>query len=111
MKSRCVQARRASGVLQQRYRIQLRITSGVAMPRCHTCGNDYAKAFEVTTAAGQRFTFDSIECAAYKLAPSCAHCGCLILGHGIEDGSSTYCCAHCARGSGNDEAVDNTTNR
>ncbi|MCW5659589.1 MAG: hypothetical protein KIT60_17960 [Burkholderiaceae bacterium] len=81
------------------------------MPRCHTCGNDYAKAFEVTTAAGQRFTFDSIECAAYKLAPSCAHCGCLILGHGIEDGSSMYCCAHCARGSGVDEAVDNTTSR
>ena len=52
-----------------------------------------------------------MECAAYKLAPSCAHCGCLILGHGIEDGSSMYCCAHCARGSGNDEAVDNTTNR
>ena len=72
------------------------------MPRCHTCGNDYAKSF---------VTFDSMECAAYKLAPSCAHCGCLILGHGIEDGSSMYCCAHCARGSGNDEAVDNTTNR
>jgi hypothetical protein len=79
------------------------------MSRCHTCGNDYAKAFSVMTADGRRFTFDCLECAAYKLAPSCARCGCLILGHGIEDESSTYCCAHCARGSGNVEAVDNTT--
>ena len=80
------------------------------MPRCHTCGNDYAKSFDVLTAVAS-VSLHSMECAAYKPAPSCAHCGCLIFGHGIEDGSSMYCCAHCARGSGNDEAVDNTTNR
>jgi hypothetical protein len=79
------------------------------MPRCDTCGNDYARAFRVIAADGRRFSFDSLECAAYKLAPSCAHCGCRVLGHGIEDGSSVYCCAHCARGSGAADAVDNTT--
>ena len=31
------------------------------------------------------YTFDSFECAIQKLAPTCAHCGCRILGHGIEE--------------------------
>jgi hypothetical protein len=78
------------------------------MARCDICGNDYAAAFEITTAAGEKFTFDSFECAIFKLAPSCAHCGCRIVGHGIEGGSSFYCCAHCAHESGEVEAVDNT---
>ena len=39
------------------------------MPRCHTCGNDYARSFDVLTADGQRFTFDSMECAAYNSRP------------------------------------------
>ena len=42
-------------------------------------------------------TFDSIECAAAQLAPECAHCGCRILGHGIETPEAIFCCAHCAR--------------
>jgi DNA end-binding protein Ku len=45
----------------------------------------------------------------YKLAPSCAHCGCRILGHGIQADTAIYCCAHCARESGVGRAVDNTT--
>jgi hypothetical protein len=77
------------------------------MARCDICGNDYAGAFQVIAANGQRFTFDSFECAAFKLAPACAHCGCRILGHGIEDGVSMYCCAHCAHASGAHQAVDN----
>jgi len=32
-----------------------------------------------------------------------------MLGHGIEDGSSMYCGAQGARGSGAADAVDNTT--
>jgi hypothetical protein len=79
------------------------------MPRCHVCGNDYAASFDVIAANGQRFTFDSFECAAFKLAPSCAHCGCRILGYGIQTDSAIYCCAHCARESGVGRAVDNTT--
>jgi hypothetical protein len=56
------------------------------MARCDVCGNDYPLSFEVTTFDGKRAIFDSIECAAHRLAPTCAHCGCRILGHGIQDG-------------------------
>ena len=53
------------------------------MATCEVCGNDYYLAFEVI-AAGQRHVFDSFECAIHKLAPICDHCGCKIIGHGIE---------------------------
>jgi hypothetical protein len=79
------------------------------MARCDVCGNDYAASFEILTAKGQRFTFDSFECAIDKLAPTCAHCGCRVVGHGIESSHAIYCCAHCARESGARSAVDNTT--
>ena len=34
----------------------------------------------------------------HKLAPLCAHCGCRIIGHGVDrnDGLD-YCCTHCMR--------------
>ena len=41
-------------------------------------------------------TFDSFECAIHARAPTCAHCGCKIVGHGVEVGDAVYCCAHCA---------------
>ena len=66
------------------------------MPACSTCGNTYDKSFTVTTHDGQAYTFDSIECAAQKLAPSCEHCGTRILGHGLEAGGRFFCCDHCA---------------
>jgi hypothetical protein len=75
------------------------------MARCEVCGNDYAKSFEVTT-AGQKHVFDSFECAIHRLAPQCAHCGCRIVGHGIEAGERFFCCAHCARRAGVTAAVD-----
>jgi hypothetical protein len=65
------------------------------MPRCETCGNDYDKAMSITL-AGQSHTFDSFECAIQKLAPSCAHCKCRIIGHGVESGGKMFCCEHCA---------------
>lgn len=65
------------------------------MARCDVCGNDYDKAFEVRL-AGQAHTFDSFECAIHALAPTCAHCGCKIIGHGVEAKGRFYCCAHCA---------------
>ncbi len=75
------------------------------MATCETCGNDYDKAFTVTR--GERTaTFDSFECAAQGMAPQCSHCGCRILGHGVEAGDSMYCCAHCARQEGHDGAAD-----
>jgi len=69
------------------------------MPQCETCGNDYDKAFEVVI-NGQAHTFDSFECAIQALAPTCDHCGCRILGHGIEAKGTCFCCAHCAAASG-----------
>ncbi|TSD49938.1 hypothetical protein FFI94_029810 [Rhodococcus sp. KBS0724] len=75
------------------------------MATCETCGNDYDKTFTVTR--GERTaTFDSFECAAQAMAPQCAHCGCRILGHGIEAEDTMYCCAHCARQEGHLEAAD-----
>ena len=65
------------------------------MAICATCGNDYDKAFTVTWPDGRSENFDSIECAAVQLAPECAHCGCRILGHGIETEEAIFCCAHC----------------
>lgn len=69
------------------------------MARCSTCGNEYDKCIEVV-AGDTRHVFDCFECAIYLLAPTCAHCGCRIIGHGVETGDSdeaVYCCAHCAR--------------
>ena len=65
------------------------------MAECEVCGNEYDKAFQVIM-EGQSHTFDSFECAIHALAPECGHCGCKIIGHGIEAEGSFYCCAHCA---------------
>lgn len=65
------------------------------MAQCEVCGNDYDKAFEVV-AAGQHHVFDSFECAIHRMAPTCEHCGCKVIGHGTEVEGVFYCCAHCA---------------
>ena len=75
------------------------------MARCDVCGNDYDKSFEVRGPRGNG-TFDSFECAIHKLAPKCAHCGCMVIGHGIEADGTFYCCANCARGAGETGAKD-----
>ncbi len=67
------------------------------MGTCEVCGNSYDKAFRVTGADGKAHTFDSFECAIQRLAPTCMHCDCRILGHGHEARGRMYCCAHCAR--------------
>jgi hypothetical protein len=69
---------------------------GTIMAKCEMCGNDYDKSFEVIM-QGESHTFDSFECAIHALAPECTHCGCKIVGHGVEANSGIYCCAHCAR--------------
>ena len=76
------------------------------MEPCELCGNTYDKSFEVRTSDGTKHVFDSFECAIHVLAPTCDHCDCRIIGHGIEADGSFYCCAHCARNSGVTEAVD-----
>src|SRR2546430_2306964 len=53
------------------------------MAKCEVCGNDYDKAFTVTM-AGKTHTFDSFECAIHAVAPTCAHCKCKVVGHGVK---------------------------
>jgi len=72
---------------------------------CEVCGNDYDKSMEIIR-GDERHVFDSFECAVNALAPHCAHCGCKIIGHGIESDNSFYCCAHCAHAAGVQEVVD-----
>jgi hypothetical protein len=67
---------------------------------CDLCGNTYDKTFTITTANGETKTFDSFECAISVVAPTCEHCGCRIIGHGVESNGSYFCCASCAKHSG-----------
>ena len=76
------------------------------MDTCEVCGNEYDKVFTITTADGVEHTFDSFECAIHALAPRCAHCGCQIMGHGLERDGTYYCCAHCAQARGVDSLHD-----
>jgi hypothetical protein len=69
------------------------------MAKCEVCGNEYHRTFQVTM-DDEVHTFDSFECAMHKLAPECDHCGCRIVGHGIEADDVFFCCANCARESG-----------
>lgn len=62
---------------------------------CEVCGNDFDRCFEVHM-GNETHVFDSFECAIHALAPICAHCGCRIIGHGVEAQGLRYCCAHCA---------------
>lgn len=66
---------------------------------CATCGNDYDKSFEISC-NGRKFTFDCFECAINRLAPTCQHCSCRIIGHGVEADGAIFCCAHCAEHQG-----------
>lgn len=73
--------------------------------RCDHCGNDYDKSFQII-ASGKTMNFDSFECAIHMLAPACAHCQCRIVGHGVEASGRMFCCAHCARQSGENGLAD-----
>ncbi len=75
------------------------------MAVCDVCGNEYDKAFTVSMGDRQG-TYDSFECAIHELAPTCAHCSCRIIGHGVEGGGAIYCCAHCASHAGQEGLVD-----
>lgn len=75
------------------------------MPKCEVCGNEYDKSFEIVM-GGKRHIFDSFECAIHALAPVCPHCGCRIVGHGVEADGQIFCCVHCARESGEKQLKD-----
>jgi hypothetical protein len=65
------------------------------MAQCELCGNEYDKTFEVVIGNASH-SFDCFECAIAALAPLCSHCGCRIIGHGVESMGTFYCCANCA---------------
>ena len=69
------------------------------MAECEVCGNEYDKAFEIII-GGKRHVFDSFECAIEALAPTCEHCSCRVIGHGVESAGRMFCCAHCANMAG-----------
>lgn len=73
--------------------------SGKALLVCEVCGNEYDKAFTVTR-GNEQHVFDSFECAIHALAPTCTHCACKVVGHGVEQNGDIYCCASCARHAG-----------
>ena len=75
------------------------------MAVCEVCGNDYYMSFEVKT-AGVTHVFDSLECAAHRIAPICEHCRCRVLGHGVESDGRFYCSAHCATSEGHAGVAD-----
>ena len=70
------------------------------MAVCEVCHNEYEQSFEIHTSGGGVHTFDSFECAIHRLAPECEHCGCRIIGHGVQVSGRFFCCANCARNSG-----------
>ena len=103
-----------SGVCLERGEGSYLIKRGIApfrerrleMAQCEVCGNDYDKAFQVSMPGGDSHTFDSFECAIHALAPSCEHCGCKVIGHGVEADGRFFCCAHCASMAGVGEVAD-----
>ncbi|MEX1142190.1 MAG: hypothetical protein WD993_09970 [Thermoleophilaceae bacterium] len=76
------------------------------MAVCEVCGNDYDKPIEVSVAGAESHSFDSFECAVHALAPTCTHCGCRIIGHGVEADGTMFCCASCARQAGAEKLRD-----
>ncbi|WP_424511275.1 hypothetical protein [Pseudonocardia endophytica] len=36
------------------------------------------------------------ECAIHRMAPTCEHCGCRMIGHGVHAAGRFFCCRHCA---------------
>lgn len=75
------------------------------MAECEVCGNHYDKSFEIHRGNAVH-TFDSFECAIHALAPTCSHCSCKIVGHGVEASGEMFCCAHCARHAGVNDVRD-----
>ena len=75
------------------------------MAKCAHCGNEYDKTFEVKR-GDKTLAFDSFECAIHMMAPQCNHCDCRIIGHGLESGGKIFCCANCARESGESRLRD-----
>ncbi|HEV8436892.1 MAG TPA: hypothetical protein VGT40_02255 [Methylomirabilota bacterium] len=66
------------------------------MARCDVCGNEYEHPLQINL-RNRAGNFDCFECAIHAMAPTCEHCGCRIIGHGVAAGGRIFCCAHCAQ--------------
>src|SRR5688572_24981155 len=77
-----------------------------SMATCEACGNDYDNPILISQ-NGKQHVFDSFECAIHVLAPTCGHCKCRVIGHGVVANNVIYCCAHCAHHSGATKVRDN----
>ncbi len=75
------------------------------MGKCHKCGNEYDRSFDVSI-DGKTYTYDSFECAISEIAPKCGHCGCVVIGHGVQSDGTVYCCVNCAKMEGITELKD-----
>ena len=64
--------------------------------QCEVCGNEYKDSFTVNV-GDETYAFDCFECAIHALAPTCAHCGCKVIGHGLSREGEIFCCEHCVR--------------
>jgi hypothetical protein len=74
---------------------------------CERCGNEYDKPIFVRRHDDDtEHVFDSFECAVDMLAPRCEHCGCRVVGHGVEEDGMIFCCASCGRKKGAERVVD-----
>ena len=80
-------------------------TEGTMSGVCDVCGNTYDKMI-IVTIGGMVGSFDSFECAIHAMAPTCTHCGCRVIGHGVEADERIYCCANCARQAGESGLAD-----
>jgi hypothetical protein len=78
------------------------------MGTCEVCGNEYDKTMTITK-EGAEHVFDSFECAIHAIAPRCDHCGCTIIGHGLEGEGQFFCCANCARHAGVEQLTDRSS--
>ncbi len=66
------------------------------MTQCEICGTENEKNFTVIM-NGENHVFDTFKCAIQELAPLCEHCGCKVLGHGVERSSHLFCSDSCSR--------------
>lgn len=77
---------------------------GVPMATCEVCGNENDNSIQVHIKR-QQHTFDTLESAIQGGSPTCSHCSCRLIGHGIEVEDRMFCCAHCAAEAGESNAV------
>ena len=69
------------------------------MGRCATCGGEYNRTMDIRL-NGLTSTYDCFECAIHALAPTCEHCGCRVIAHGVERDGKIFCCTYCAKQTG-----------